>query len=141
MRLMTVDSLTALKRRIGDVSLPLPDGMRTPLGCDAVGMPEAFGRQVMARLPKIGCVYADGPVWWLIVPSGSEFCMDWPTPVRYATGAVVPGGQSGPRLIHRPGGTAPYTPPIPLYLTLCRLTGTVPAWMRHAPHPRRSAER
>jgi hypothetical protein len=35
-----------------------------------------------------------------------------------------------PGLIHRPDGTVPYTPPIPLYLALCRLTNTTPTWSR-----------
>lgn len=51
-------------------------------------------------------------------------------PAHYATGAVVPDVPELPELIHRPHGTLPYTPPIPLYLALCRVTGTAPAWSR-----------
>ncbi|MDQ8701645.1 hypothetical protein RCO28_03945 [Streptomyces sp. LHD-70] len=132
MRVLTLTTLASLARPPHDVPLELPEGMTTPLGCDAVGMPEEFGRQVRARLPRIGCVYADGARWWWIVPSGSSVSLDWPLPLRYAAGARVPAGPSALRLVHRPEGTAPYTPPIPLYLAVCRITGTVPLWMRTA---------
>ncbi|SDK89099.1 hypothetical protein [Streptomyces indicus] len=132
MRAMTLDKLTALARRLSDVPLPLPDGMRTQLGCDAVGMPAELGRQAMTRMSRVGCVYATGDRWWWIVPSHSEQSLDWPEPVQYAPRALVPPSASGARLIHHPGRDAPYTPPIPLYLTLCRITRTVPVWMRPA---------
>lgn len=72
-------------------------------------------------------VYADDAYWWWIVPSDSDYALPWPAPAQYAPGALVRGTA---RLIHRPGGTAPYTPPIPLYLALCRATGTTPDWSR-----------
>jgi hypothetical protein len=43
---------------------------------------------------------------------------------------VLPAASAAPDLIHRPDGTIPYTPPIPLYLALCRVTGTTPTWSR-----------
>jgi hypothetical protein len=73
----------------------------------------------------VGCVYADDTHWWWLVPSDSDYALDWPAPARYAVGAVT---SDAPRLIHRPDGELPYTPPIPLYLALCRLTGTTPTW-------------
>ncbi|MFB6548841.1 hypothetical protein [Streptomyces sp. NPDC056405] len=110
--------------------LPVPDGMTAPLGCDAVTVPARFGPLVLPRLPRVGCVYADDAHWWWIVPSDSDYALEWPPPARYATGAVVPDTPGLPGLIHRPDGTVPYTPPIPLYLALCRLTDTTPTWSR-----------
>ncbi|MEU0226072.1 hypothetical protein ABZ177_17145 [Streptomyces sp. NPDC006284] len=110
--------------------LPVPDGMTAPLGCDAVAVPARLGPLVLPRLPRVGCVYADAAHWWWIVPSDSDYALEWPAPARYATGAVVPDVPSVPGLIHRPDGTVPYTPPIPLYLALCRLTNTTPTWSR-----------
>jgi hypothetical protein len=106
--------------------LLVPEGMTAPLGCDAVAVPARFGPLVMPRLPRVGCVYADEAHWWWIVPSDSDYALEWPAPARYAIGAVVPDAPDLPGLIHRPDGTIPYTPPIPLYLALCRLTGTTP---------------
>ncbi len=84
----------------------------------------------MPRLPRVGCVYADGSHWWWIVPSDSDYALPWPSPAHYAPGALVP---ATARLIHRPEGTVPYTPPIPLYLALCRVTGTAPDWSHAVP--------
>lgn len=110
--------------------LLVPDGMTAPLGCDAVAVPARFGPLVMPRLPRVGCVYADEAHWWWIVPSDSDYALEWPAPARYAAGAVVSDAPDVPGLIHRPDGTVPYTPPIPLYLALCRLTNTTPTWSR-----------
>ncbi|MEU0476534.1 hypothetical protein ACFW5S_18865 [Streptomyces olivaceus] len=110
--------------------LPVPDGMTAPLGCDAVAVPARLGPLVLPRLPRVGCVYADEAHWWWIVPSDSDYALEWPAPARYAAGAVLPDAPGLPRLIHRPDGTVPYTPPIPLYLALCRLTDTTPTWSR-----------
>lgn len=110
--------------------LPVPDGMTAPLGCDAVAVPADFGPLVLPRLPRVGCVYADESHWWWIVPSDSDYALEWPEPARYATGAVLPDTRDVPGLVHRPDGTVPYTPPIPLYLALCRLTNTTPTWSR-----------
>ncbi|GHF89242.1 hypothetical protein GCM10018783_69830 [Streptomyces griseosporeus] len=110
--------------------LTVPEGMTAPLGCDAVAVPSLLGQQVLPRLPRVGCVYADAAHWWWIVPSDSDYALDWPAPARYAIGAVVPDAPDVPGLIHRPEDTVPYTPPIPLYLALCRLTGTAPTWSR-----------
>ena len=130
-RVLNLDTLVRLRRRLraGDAPrrLPVPDGMTAPLGCDAVAVPARFGPLVLPRLPRVGCVYADASHWWWIVPSDSDYALEWPRSVRYATGAVV---LDVPRLIHRPDGTVPYTPPIPLYLALCRVMGTTPAWSR-----------
>lgn len=52
--------------------------------------------------------------------------LTWPLPSHYARGAYVPA--VNPRLIRRPDDTSPYTPPIPLYLMACQLTGTAPLW-------------
>ncbi|MCH0562730.1 MULTISPECIES: hypothetical protein [unclassified Streptomyces] len=110
--------------------LTVPEGMTAPLGCDAVAVPARFGPLLLPRLPRVGCVYADDTHWWWIVPSDSDYALDWPAPARYSVGAVLPDTPRAPGLIHQPDDTVPYTPPIPLYLALCRLTGTAPAWSR-----------
>ena len=110
--------------------LPVPEGMTAPLGCDAVAVPARFGPLVLPRLPRVGCVYADETHWWWIVPSDSDYALDWPAPARYTTGALVPDSPRAPGLIHRPDGKLPYTPPIPLYLAVCRVTGATPSWSR-----------
>ncbi|MFI8368880.1 hypothetical protein [Streptomyces sp. NPDC085466] len=106
--------------------LTVPTGLNTGLGCDAVGVPARFGFKILSRLPAKGCVYADTDWWWWLVPAGSDLDLTWPLPACYAPGAEIP--DRGPRLIHHPDGTSPYTPPIPLYLLACQLTGTAPAW-------------
>ncbi|MFI6010551.1 hypothetical protein ACIBAG_17330 [Streptomyces sp. NPDC051243] len=131
-QVLSLDSLVRLRRGLrtaadGPRRLPVPDGMTAPLGCDAVAVPARFGPLVLPRLPRVGCVYADEAHWWWIVPSDSDYALEWPASVRYMTGAVV---LDTPRLIHRPAGSVPYTPPIPLYLALCRVTGTTPTWSR-----------
>ncbi|KUL36418.1 hypothetical protein [Streptomyces regalis] len=130
-QVLSLDSLVRLRRGLRSAAvprrLPVPDGMTAPLGCDAVAVPTRFGPLIMPRLPRVGCVYADETHWWWIVPSDSDYALEWPAGVRYVTGAVV---LDTPQLIHRPDGTVPYTPPIPLYLALCRVTGTTPTWSR-----------
>ncbi|MFE5488278.1 hypothetical protein [Streptomyces sp. NPDC056527] len=106
--------------------LVVPPGFRTALGCDAVGVPARHGFRILSRLPAKGCVYADTDWWWWLVPTGSDLELTWPMPACYAPGAEIPDRR--PRLIHRPDGTSPYTPPIPLYLLCCQLTGTAPSW-------------
>ncbi|MEU9341006.1 hypothetical protein AB0D74_07290 [Streptomyces sp. NPDC048278] len=108
-------------------SFLMPEGMTAPLGCDAVAVPARLGPLVVPRLPRVGCVYADGTRWWWIVPADSDDALTWPAPAHYGPGAPLPGTA---RLIHRSEGTVPYTPPIPLYLALCRVTGTTPEWSR-----------
>ncbi|MEV0093032.1 hypothetical protein [Streptomyces sp. NPDC050738] len=100
----------------------------TPLGCDAVGVPEHYGLRLMARLSRPGSVFADTDTgwWWWIVPAGSDRDLRWPEPAHYAPGACIPAGR--PRLIHWPDAKVPYTPPIPLYLMICQLAGAVPSW-------------
>ncbi|MCS0603324.1 hypothetical protein NX794_19200 [Streptomyces sp. LP11] len=129
-----LDTLIRLQRRRPPVGgpgarrpLPLPDGMTAPLGYDAVAVSDRLGPLVVPRLPRLGCVYADGTHWWWIVPADSDYALRWPAPAQYASDAMATGTA---RLIHRPEGTAPYTPPIPLYLALCRVTGTSPDWSR-----------
>ncbi|GGV06047.1 hypothetical protein GCM10010275_52380 [Streptomyces litmocidini] len=112
--------------RLGATRLTVPVGLHTGLGCDAVGVPARFGFKVLSRLPAKGCVYADSEWWWWLVPAGSDHDLTWPLPACYAPGAEIP--DRGPRLIHHPDGTSPYTPPIPLYLLACQLTGTTPSW-------------
>ena len=133
-QVLSLDTLVRLRRGLRTpgtlLRLPVPDGMTAPLGCDAVAVPARFGPLVMPRLPRVGCVYADETHWWWIVPSDSDYALEWPAPARYATGALVPDAPRVPVLIHRPEGTVPYTPPIPLYLALCRVTGTTPIWSR-----------
>ncbi len=85
---------------------------------------------MLPRLPRVGCVLRRRRALRWIVPSDSDYALEWPAPARYATGAVVPDTPGLPGLIHRPDGTVPYTPPIPLYLALCRLTNTTPTWSR-----------
>ncbi|MYR46671.1 hypothetical protein [Streptomyces sp. SID5910] len=133
-RTVGLDTLVRLQRALREPGTPrrllVPEGMTAPLGCDAVAVPARLGPLVLPRLPRVGCVYADEAHWWWIVPSDSDYALEWPAPARYATGAVVPDAPGVPGLIHRPDGTVPYTPPIPLYLALCRLTGTTPTWSR-----------
>ncbi|QIJ62081.1 hypothetical protein [Streptomyces sp. JB150] len=128
-RVRSLDTLVRLRRDLHTPGSPrplsVPDGMTAPLGCDAVAMPARFGPQVLPRLPRVGCVYADDTHWWWLVPSDSDYALEWPAPARYAVGAIT---ADAPRLIHQPDGELPYTPPIPLYLALCRLTGTTPTW-------------
>ncbi|MFD3585200.1 hypothetical protein [Streptomyces sp. NPDC058683] len=132
-RSLGLDTLVRLQRgqrpaaEDGVRRLSVPEGMTTPLGCDAVAVPARLGPLVVPRLPRVGCVYADGTHWWWIVPSDSDYALSWPAPAHYSQGAPLPGAA---RLIHRPEGTVPYTPPIPLYLALCRVTGTTPEWSR-----------
>jgi hypothetical protein len=139
-QVLNLDTLVRLGRELRGPGtlrrLAVPEGMTAPLGCDAVVVPARFGPLVMPRLPRVGCVFADEAHWWWIVPSDSDHALEWPAPAQYAAGAVVPdtpgvlGVPGVPGLIHRPDGTIPYTPPIPLYLALCRLTGTTPTWSR-----------
>ncbi|MFE3324429.1 hypothetical protein [Streptomyces sp. NPDC059176] len=117
--------------------LDVPPGLSATLGCDAVGLPAGHGVRLLARMPHTGCVYADADWWWWIVPSGSDLDLPWPLPAHYSRGAYVP-VRSGhgtyataPRLIHRPDSAFAYTPPIPLYLMVCQITGIAPAWARH----------
>ncbi|MGW7379763.1 hypothetical protein [Streptomyces sp. NPDC054794] len=130
-QVLGLDTLVRLRREqrapgTGE-RLMLPEGMTVPLGCDAVAVPARFGPLIVPRLPRVGCVYADETRWWWIVPADSDYALSWPDPVHYATGAQLP---DTARLIHRPDGTVPYTPPIPLYLALCRVTGNTPEWTR-----------
>jgi hypothetical protein len=131
---LTLDTLVRLRRGLNTPTaprrLPVPEGMIVPLGCDAVAVPAHLGPLVLPRLPRVGCVYADETHWWWIVPSDSDYALEWPAPVRYATGALIPDSPHAPGLIHRPDGKLPYTPPIPLYLAVCRVTGTTPLWSR-----------
>jgi hypothetical protein len=129
---MGLDTLVRIRREqdpSGDVGgaprLPVPEGMTAPLGCDAVAVPARFGPVIVPRLPRVGCVYTDGDRWWWLVPSDSDHDLAWPAPGLYVPGAPVP---RAARLIHRPEGTVPYTPPIPLYLALCRVLGAAPDW-------------
>ncbi|WP_409472745.1 hypothetical protein [Streptomyces sp. HC307] len=130
-QVLSLDTLVRLGRGLRTPDTPrrlsVPDGMTAPLGCDAVAVPARFGPLVLPRLPRVGCIYADEAHWWWLVPSDSDYALEWPAPARYATGALVP---ETPRLIHRSEGTFPYTPPIPLYLALCRIMGTTPTWSR-----------
>ncbi|MFE9997605.1 hypothetical protein [Streptomyces avermitilis] len=129
-------STPLLSERPQRISLPveLPAG----LGYDAVGTSPEHGERIMECLPRIGCVFGDDLRWWWIVPSGSHVGVTWPSCTTYAIGAYLadpswtrasgrprPGG---PRLIHRPDGNSPYTPPIPLYFLICRLAGISPSW-------------
>ncbi len=132
----TLVGLSRQRQRAGapaptPLRLHLPEGMTEPLGCDAVSVPARLGPRLMDRLPRVGCVYEDGPRWWWIVPADSDVAMEWPAPVAYSAGAVVrDAGCRRPVLINRPEGGVPYTPPIPLYLALCGETGTTPGWSR-----------
>jgi hypothetical protein len=110
----------------GTVQLPLPPALSASLGCDAVGVPSRYGFRLMSHLPRTGCVFADDDRWWWIVPAGSDLDLDWPTQAAYAKGARVPAVR--PRLIHQPDNCAPYTPPIPLFLMVCQVTGVTPSW-------------
>ncbi|WP_406423331.1 hypothetical protein OH809_06270 [Streptomyces sp. NBC_00873] len=110
----------------GLVQLPLPPALSASLGCDAVGVPAGYGFRLMSHLPRTGCVFADADRWWWIVPAGSDLDLDWPSQVAYARGACVPAVR--PRLIHAPDSLTPYTPPIPLFLMVCQVTGVTPSW-------------
>lgn len=132
--MLSLDTLVRLERGLHAPGmprrLPVPDGMTAPLGCDAVAVPARFGPLVLPRLPRVGCVFADEAHWWWLVPSDSDYALEWPAPAQYAAGAVVPDAPAVPGLIHKPDGTLPYTPPIPLYLAVCRVMGTTPTWSR-----------
>ncbi|MFI8195023.1 hypothetical protein ACIF6K_00580 [Streptomyces sp. NPDC085942] len=117
---------TPEQARVGRTRLALPGSMSVSLGCDAVGVPARHGFRLMSHLPRTGCVFADADRWWWIVPAGSDLELDWPEQVTYARDADVPGGR--PRLIHSPDAPTPYTPPIPLFLMVCQLTGVAPRW-------------
>lgn len=106
--------------------LDVPAALHTDLGCDAVGVPARYGLRLLGRMPGTGCVFADSAWWWWIVPAGSDLDLAWPLPSHYARGARVPA--TGARLIRLPTGPRPYTPPIPLYLMVCQLTGAAPRW-------------
>nr|WP_168533307.1 hypothetical protein [Streptomyces sp. RPA4-2]QIY67194.1 hypothetical protein HEP85_04215 [Streptomyces sp. RPA4-2] len=116
----------------------IPAELSPSLGCDAVGTSREHGERIMDCLPRVGCVFADDERWWWIVPSGSHLGVTWPSSTRYVIGArladpswtrVLRRARSGrPRLIHRPEGESPYTPPIPLYFLTCRLAGSAPRW-------------
>ncbi|MGR6973422.1 hypothetical protein ACU639_28170 [Streptomyces cynarae] len=124
--------------------LPIPRELTAPLGYDAVGIPAGHGERIMKGLPRVGCVFADDLRWWWIVPAGSDIGVTWPTTTSYAVDARVGPGVAAdarrrdpswsgprpgrPRLIHRPDGDSPYTPPIPLYFLACRLAGSTPHW-------------
>ncbi|MEU5719414.1 hypothetical protein AB0G71_27340 [Streptomyces sp. NPDC020403] len=110
----------------GRARLPLPPALSASLGYDAVGVPARYGFRLMSHLPRAGCVFADADRWWWIVPAGSDLDLDWPEQVSYATGAYVPAGR--PKLIHAPDSRTPYTPPIPLFLMVCQVTGVTPSW-------------
>ncbi|MFF5336363.1 hypothetical protein [Streptomyces sp. NPDC013181] len=110
----------------GRVQLPLPATLSASLGCDAVGVPARYGFRLMSHLPRTGCVFADAERWWWIVPAGSDLDLDWPEQAAYARGAYVPAVR--PRLIHQPDSRTPYTPPIPLFLMVCQVTGVTPTW-------------
>lgn len=115
--------------------LDVPAVLRADLGCDAVGVPARYGFRLLGRLQSTGCVFADGAWWWWIVPAGSDLDLTWPFPSHYAPGARVPATDA--RLIRRPTGPSPYTPPIPLYLMMCQITGTTPRWPAVAGGPAR----
>ncbi|MFD3653011.1 hypothetical protein [Streptomyces sp. NPDC058620] len=110
----------------GRVRLSLPPTLSAGLGCDAVGVPARYGFRLMSHLPRTGCVFADTDRWWWIVPAGSDLDLDWPEQVSYAAGALV--ASVRPRLIHTPDSRTPYTPPIPLFLMVCQVTGVTPSW-------------
>ncbi|MFG2457236.1 hypothetical protein ACGFWE_09220 [Streptomyces sp. NPDC048523] len=136
-QVLTLDTLVRLGRGLRTPGTPgtphklaVPEGMTVPLGCDAVGVPVLLAEQLVSRLPRVGCVYADATHWWWLVPADSDYALEWPAPAQYATGAVVPDAPVVPSLVRRGEGTLPYTSPIPLYLALCRLTGTTPVWSR-----------
>ena len=133
-QVLSLDTLVRMKRgrpAPGPLRrLPVPEGMKVPLGCDAVSVPARFGPLLLPRLPRVGCVYADPAHWWWIVPSDSDVALEWPSPAHYVAGAVVPDSPRIPGLIPKPDGTLPFTPPIPLNLALCRVTGTTPVWSR-----------
>ncbi|WP_128380162.1 hypothetical protein [Streptomyces cavernae] len=115
----------------GASRLVLPAGMPAGLGYDAVGTPLEYGERILACLPRAGCVFADSRWWWWIVPAGSNIDVDWPAAAHYAVDARVPDASWGTvrrRLIHRPGGDSPYTPPIPLYFMVCHIAGVRPHW-------------
>ncbi|MEU6082572.1 hypothetical protein [Streptomyces sp. NPDC047108] len=116
--------------------LDVPSALPLSLGCDAVGLPRHLGPRILEALPSVGCVFDDGERWWWVVPSGSHQGVTWPAESRYAPGGYVPAPRQpptgvrpgGPRLIHWPDDTMPYTHPILLYIAVCRATGSSPTW-------------
>ncbi len=134
-QVLSLDTLVRLKREqtVSGALRRLP-GARGHDGTAGLrrglGVLDRSGTPPMTRPPRVGCVYTDGAHWWWLVPSESDVALDRPAPAHYAAGAVVPDTPHAPGLIHKPAGTLPYTPPIPLYLALCRVTGTTPVWSR-----------
>ncbi|MCX4572415.1 hypothetical protein OHB41_04275 [Streptomyces sp. NBC_01571] len=132
------DHGTALDPRESGATLVIPAELSPSLGYDAVGTSREHGERIMDCLPRVGCVFADDERWWWIVPSGSHIGVTWPSSTRYAIGARLADPSwtralrrprsDRPRLIHRPEGESPYTPPIPLYFLTCRLAGSAPRW-------------
>jgi hypothetical protein len=127
--------VTPLLRRRSHGRLVIPADLPVPLGYDAVGMPAEYGKRVMASLPQVGCVFADDRRWWWIVPAGSHIGVGWPPFIEYSVGAHVIAPSTGrsargrtPRLVHRPAGDSPYTPPIPLYFLTCHIADIIPSW-------------
>ncbi|MFD7501883.1 hypothetical protein [Streptomyces sp. NPDC059850] len=106
---------------------------------DAVGVAERYGPEVMARLPRVGCVLAAGGRWWWIVPAQSDVGVNWPSAAVYAVGAVPDGPPPGrrtervagePRVVHSPDDGVPYTHPLLLHIAVCAVAGVSPAWPR-----------
>ncbi|GHH75196.1 hypothetical protein GCM10018793_17940 [Streptomyces sulfonofaciens] len=113
--------------------LTIPAPLSASLGYDAVGIPAEHGRRIVRCLPAVGCVFAWSGHWWWIVPAGSDIDVSWPRFTRYAVDGCLDAPNPGPapeapRLVHRPRGGSPYTPPIPLYFLTCHIAGVVPSW-------------
>ena len=118
-QVLSLDTLVRLRRGLqtpgAHQRLPVPEGMTAPLGCDAVEIPARFGPLLMPRLPRAGCVYADETHWWWLVPSDSDYALEWPLPAQLRHRG---GGLRTPRrspTCPPAGRQIPYTPPIPLY--------------------------
>ncbi|GAB2596461.1 hypothetical protein GCM10027168_31600 [Streptomyces capparidis] len=117
-------------RHPGGQEQPLvPPDLATPLGCDAVGVPERLGPRVLDLLPRAGHVLAAGGHWWWLVPADSDAGLAWPPGATYAAGPDAPRADHGDaRLVHDPVDAVPYTHPLLLYIAVCAATGTAPAW-------------
>ncbi|GAA3851763.1 hypothetical protein [Streptomyces sedi] len=105
------------------------------LESDVVEMPREDGLRVLGALPRPGAIFSVGTSWWWPVPTGSQTGMRWPAPSRYLTdvrlAVAAPPEWAGeglwaPRLIHWPHHGIPYSQPLILFVSMCRLAGVDP---------------
>lgn len=79
-RVLTLDTVVRLRRGLHTPAaprrLPVPEGMTAPWAVTRWRC-HRLGPLVLPRLPRVGCVYADDAHWWWIVPSDSDYALEW----------------------------------------------------------------